>query len=197
LVLCFFTGLVPEPPGQVAQNRKVLGPQHQNGGVRSLRGDGAALAAPAGNNYKVGQGGRVGGSLAAGHAQEVPGGRRAAEERRERPRDPNLGRHEHQLLRRQHPQLPDLKLLDLTAALRRTPTGGGFRRGQGAPPPPQGPPPRPRRGGASARAALAESQAGAGPPRTKMKHVHRRVVLRTTVNIQDSKHIRLNAMNVF
>lgn len=78
-----FAGVVPESPGQVAQNGEMLGPQHQNGRIRIVWSDGEAFAATAGDHHQVGQGGRVGGAVAAGHAQEVTGGRRAAQERRE------------------------------------------------------------------------------------------------------------------
>lgn len=38
-----FPGVVPEPAGEVAKAREVLGSQQRHGGVRSVRRDGASL----------------------------------------------------------------------------------------------------------------------------------------------------------
>ncbi|XP_052856708.1 uncharacterized protein LOC128264993 isoform X5 [Drosophila gunungcola] len=82
------TGLVPESPGQVAQDGESLGRQYDYGGVRTLWGHGAALAASARYDPQVGQGQRRGGSLATRHAPQIDRGTVGAQGRLggERPR---------------------------------------------------------------------------------------------------------------
>lgn len=58
-------GVVPKPKSKVAQNREVLGQEHHNGGVRSVRCDGATLFAATRDHTEERQGERVGRAVAA------------------------------------------------------------------------------------------------------------------------------------
>lgn len=60
-----FSGLVPKSKGEMAQDREVLGQEYHHGGVRTLRGDGETLVAPARNHSEERQGKRVRRPLAA------------------------------------------------------------------------------------------------------------------------------------
>lgn len=50
LWLASITGLVPKPKSEVAKDREVLGKEYDNGWIRSLRSDGSALVASAGQH---------------------------------------------------------------------------------------------------------------------------------------------------
>lgn len=54
-----FSGLVPKPASEVAQDGEVLGTVHDHGGVRPVRRDGAALLAAAGHHPQEREGERV------------------------------------------------------------------------------------------------------------------------------------------
>jgi hypothetical protein len=56
--------MVPEPESQMAENGEVLGPEYDNGGVRSVRCDGEAQPSTAGDDPQECQGERVRRSLA-------------------------------------------------------------------------------------------------------------------------------------
>jgi hypothetical protein len=54
-----FSGVVPKPTGQVAQNGEMLGTVDHHGRVRTLRGHGPPLAAIAGHDRQIGKGKRM------------------------------------------------------------------------------------------------------------------------------------------
>lgn len=65
IYIFFFSGVVPKSQSEMAQNRKMLGPKYDNGGVRLVRSDGAAQSAPPGNDPQEREGERVCSTLVA------------------------------------------------------------------------------------------------------------------------------------